>query len=352
MVFAGGTNVEKLEAFAMNNTVFVVTGAAGHLGSYVVRELLLQGRQVRALVLPNETCPGFVDANSCFLQEYIGNICDPTSLFHIFDDGAPEEFIVIHCAGIVSITQKEDRQVYDVNVRGTANLIEICKKYPVTRLVYVSSVHAIPSLPRGHVIREIQFFDPDMVSGYYGKTKAIATQLVLNAAKDGLNAVVVHPSGIIGPHGLKTGNMAQLITLYMHGKLPAAIHGGFDFVDVRDVANGIIAAALKGNSGECYILSNHFIDIKGMFDILSQAGAKRKMKLYIPMWIVMAIAPLAEVYYRLTHKTPLFTRYSLHTLSENGMYSHEKASRELSYCPRPIHETLTDTAQWIIDSIQ
>ena len=333
----------------MNDAVFVVTGATGHLGSHIVRELLSQGKRVRALVLPNESCPEFIDKNRHLLSEYTGNVCDQASLEDLFDNDTSEELIVIHCAGIVSISNKADQRVYEVNVKGTANIIEVCKRYPVKRLVYISSVHAIPPLPHGQTICEVPFFDPDTVPGYYDKTKAIATQLVLDAAKDGLDVVVLHPSGIIGPHGLPTGNMAQLITLYVRGKLPAAIHGGFDFVDVRDVADGIIKAAKNGKSGECYILSNRFVDLREMFDILSQASALRKLKLYLPLWIVKAVTPFTELYYRLSRKTPIFTLYSLRTLAGNGIFSHDKASKDLNYHTRPLRETLFDTVLWIFE---
>ena len=331
----------------MDNTEFIVTGAAGHLGSCVVRALLTQGRRVRALVLPNETCPEFIDINIELLKEYTGDICAPASLAPVFEDGAQGELIVIHCAGIISITKKEDRRVYDVNVGGTKNIIEMCKRYHVKRLVYVSSVHAIPSLPHGQTIREVNAFDPGAVPGYYDKTKAIATQMVLDAAADGLDAVVVHPSGIIGPHGLPTGNMARLIALYVRGKLPAAVSGGFDFVDVRDVAEGTIAAALEGASGECYILSNRYVKIKEMLDILGKTGKAGERCLTLPLWAAKAVTPFTEIYYRITQKTPLFTRYSLNTLSENAVFSHEKASSKLNYLTRPLRETLTDTASWI-----
>lgn len=349
----------------MNKTEYIVTGAAGHLGSCVVQALLAQGRRVRALVLPNETCPDFIDENRHLLREYTGDVRDPTSLMRVFEDGHPQnetpqsgpsqretqaepyEYVVIHCAGIVAITKKEDRRVYDVNVGGTVNIIEMCKRFNVKRLVYVSSVHAIPPLPRGQVMREVESFDPDAVPGYYDKTKAIATQLVLNAVKDGLDAVVVHPAGIIGPHGLPTGNMARLITLFILGKLPAAIHGGFDFVDVRDVAVGTIAAAEKGESGECYILSNRFVKLKELLDTLSQVSAIKKLKFYLPLWVAKAIAPFAEMHYKISRKTPLFTRYSLKTISENGIYSHDKASRNLGYRTRPLLTTLADTASWV-----
>ena len=331
----------------MGEPTYIVTGAAGHLGSCVVKELLAQGREVRAFVLPGEACPDFIETNRHLLKEYTGNVCNPDTLAGIFEDEAPDGLIVIHCAGLISITKKEDRRVYDVNVGGTENIVRMCRKYQVKRLVYISSVHAIPPLPRGQTMREIRSFSPDTVHGYYDKTKAIATQLVLDATKDGLDAVVVHPSGIIGPHGLPNGNMAQLITLYVRRKLPAAIHGGFDFVDVRDVAHGVIEAAVAGKSGECYILSNRYVDLKEMFDILSVAAAIKKLKLYVPLWVAKAVTPFTEVYYRLARKTPLFTLYSLQTVSENSMYSHEKASKELNYFTRSLRETLTDTAQWI-----
>ena len=330
----------------MNNIAYIVTGAAGHLGGYITRELLSRGKHVRALVLPGETCPGFIDINRDLLEEYTGNVCDTASLEPLFGAQPPDGLIVIHCAGIVSISRKEDRRVYDVNVGGTKNIIELCEKHNVRRLVYISSVHAIPSLPRGQVMREVQTFDPGAVSGYYDKTKAIATQLVLDAAGTGLDAVVVHPSGIIGPNGLQTGNMARLMTLFIRGRLPAAIHGGYDFVDVRDVAAGVVAASEKGNSGECYILSNRFVDLKELFDTLAQVGALKKLKRYLPMWLAKAAAPFTELYYRLARKTPLFTRYSLNTLSENSVFSHDKASGKLDYITRSLRETLADTALW------
>jgi len=327
--------------------VYIVTGAAGHLGSHIVKELLSQGKSVRALYLPEEKCPEFICENLHLLSKYYGDVRHSNSVERMFYGCQVKMFIVIHCAALISITNKENRKVYDVNVNGTNTVIEACKKFPVFRFVYVSSTHAIPLVPHGNVMREAQSFNPDNVTGYYDKTKAIAGQLVLDAASDGLNAVVVHPSGIIGPNGLPTGNMTKLIALYLCGKLPIAVKGGYDFVDVRDVATGVIEAADKGKNGECYILSNRFVKLKEMFDILFHAGAKRKQRIQLPFWVAKAIAPFAEIYYHFSNKTPLFTRYSLNTLLKNGIYSHEKASRDLNYKTRSITETLTDTAAWI-----
>ena len=121
-------------------------------------------------------------------------------------------------------------------------------------------------------------------------------------------------------------------------------------MDVRDVARGVVLAAEKGKCGECYILSNRFIDLKELFDTLSEVSGKKKLRMYLPKWAVNAIVPFAELYYRLSHQPPLFTRYSLFTITQNAAYSHEKATRELGYSTRPLKETLSDIVQWLRQS--
>jgi dihydroflavonol-4-reductase len=321
-------------------SVYCVTGAAGHLGSHVVKALLARGDEVRALVLPGERCPDYVGEREA-LREVAGDVRDVLSLDRLLAD-LDGKAVVIHCAGIVEITGRSNQRLVDVNVGGTRNVLDACRKHGVKRLVYVSSVHAIPTLPRGQVMREIDVFNPDDVDGPYDKSKAEATRLVLNAVKDGLDAVCVHPAGIIGPHGNPTVGAARLITTCLKGKLAAAVNGGFDFVDVRDVADGILAAADGGQKGACYILSNRFISFRELLDTLTRAAGLRRVRLFLPAGLVKAFAPLAEAYYRLSKKAPLFTRYALETATRNALYSHERATRELGYRPRPLTRTMID----------
>jgi dihydroflavonol-4-reductase len=135
---------------------------------------------------------------------------------------------------------------------------------------------------------------------------------------------------------------ARLISTCLKGKLAAAVRGGFDFVDVRDVADGILAAADEGRAGACYILSNRFISFRELLDTLTSVAGLRKVRLFLPAGLAMAVAPLAEAYYRLAKKAPLFTRYALHTATRNALYSHEKATRELNYRPRSLTRTMID----------
>lgn len=323
----------------MNGLTYIVTGAAGHLGGYVVSYLLKDDRKVRAFVLPKESC-GVNDPN---FSEYKGDVTDMSSLERLFDGVNGEDCVFIHCAGIISIYGKDDPFVTKVNVTGTQNVVRLCEEHKVKRLVYVSSVHALPELPKGCSIEEVAHFKPDELRGCYAKTKAEATQIVLDAVEVGLDAVVVHPAGIIGPNTSKGGNINHLVHMFLGGKLPAAVRGGFDFVDVRDVANGVIAAADKGRMGECYILSNRFINLREFFDVLAEVSGVRKLKVYLPIWFAKIATPFTELYYRVAKKIPLFTAYSLDTLKQNAVFSHKKADRELGYKTRSLYETLRDT---------
>jgi len=328
-------------------TRYLVTGAAGHLGNTVVQALRAENRRVRALVMPHE----LEEARRRLPKEVelvAGNVCDPGSLVPFFENGEECEQIVIHAAGIVSITAKTDPRVYEVNVNGTRNIVELCKASRVAKLIYVSSVHAIPERPQGETIGEVDRFDPQKVYGAYAKTKAEATQIVLDAAKEGLFACVVHPAGILGPFDFEGRNHAtQMVQDYLEGRLVASVRGGYDFVDVRDVAAGIIACSARGRSGECYILSNKYYPVHEIMETLHEITGKPRVKTVLPLWFAKLTAPFAEQYYKLLRQPPLFTRYSLYTLESNALFSYAKAAKELNYSPRPLKESLADTVAWL-----
>lgn len=324
--------------------LFIVTGSSGLLGNNLVRKLLELQKKVRVLLLPNEKISG-IDQSQ--VEVVYGDVRDIESLKPLFKRQEKEKLICIHCAGIITISNKNDNRVYDVNVNGTQNIVNLCKEHKVEKLIYVSSVHAITEKPNKELIREIDVFEPDKLKGVYSKTKAMATNIVLDSAKEGLNACVVHPSGIIGPNDYYTGNFTELIISFLKNKLPVIVSGGYDFVDVRDVCDGIISAVDKGRKGECYILSNKFYSVKELTDTLAKITNKKPIKSVIPRWFIVPLAPLAELYYKLVKKKPLFTAYSLYVLESNANFSHEKATKELNYHPRCLDDTLKTTVDWL-----
>ena len=321
--------------------IYIVTGAAGHLGSTIVEKLVANGCNVRSLVLKSEK---HIPNGS---EIYYGDICDKESLKPLFDNPTNAELYVIHAAGIVSIKGAYDEKVYNVNVNGTKNIADLCLENDVKRMVYTSSVHAIPELDKGEVIKEVNDFNPDLVKGLYAKTKAEATAYVLSLVSQGLNAIVVHPSGIIGPNDYANNHIVALIRDYYNHDLTAAIKGGYDFVDVRDVALGTISALNKGQVGECYILSNHYYTVKELLTICHEVTNKKEIKVYLPIWFIKLVAPIAEYYYRLKKTPPLFTAYSIYTLQSNANFSNEKARNELDYTTRDMRETIVDTVGYL-----
>ena len=324
--------------------IYLITGAAGHLGNTILRKLADKGEPTRALVLPADAHAPQV---ACATRVFAGDLCDPSSIEEAFAVGADERLIVLHCAGIVTIASKYQQAVYDVNVTGTRNVIALCERHGASRLVYVSSVHALPELPKGETSREIKHFDPQAVSGLYAQTKAEATQAVLDAAARGLSASVVQPSGICGPFDYGHGHLTQLVTDFYERRLTAGLNGGFDFVDVRDVADGVIACAEKGRAGECYLLTGEYQTIPQVLESLHQITGRKRVRTILPLGFVKLVAPLAELYYKVLRQTPLFTAYSIETLETNAVFSCEKAARELGYTHRPFRDTLADTVDWL-----
>lgn len=325
----------------MKKIIYLVTGAAGHLGSCIVSKLLNEGCIVRGFIRPSELSPDSPLPSG--LSFITGDICQPKSLEPLFQASFPCDFVLIHCAGLISIYGRHDKRIHAVNVAGTKNVADACMRHNVRRLVYISSVHAIPEQPSGQTIREIRRFIPGSVTGCYAKTKAEATQYILDRTERGLDAVVIHPSGIIGPGSNCMGSLMHMIISYSQKGMVLAVNGGYDFVDVRDVASGVIAAARDGRKGECYILSNRYVTLKELFSQLSALTGQRPPRLFLPMWIARCAAPFAQLHYRCWKKTPVFTPYALYTLTSNGIFSHEKADRDLGYHPRPLYETLRDT---------
>ena len=324
---------------------YLVTGATGFLGRAVAEELVRRKAQVHALVLHDDPCIHLLPKE---VHTVIGDVCDKGSLSDFFAD-ADSRTCVIHCAGIVSVASRPGPRLYQVNVGGTWRVLRQCMGHDVGKMVYVSSVHAIPEKPKGCIITEDCEFSPGLVDGDYAKSKAAATELVFDAAERGLNASIVLPSGIIGPGDLQGGSFTSMARSFLAGKLPLAVRGGYDFVDVRDVANGILACSESGEPGKGYILSGCYVTIRRMLQLVGKAA---KLK-YRPICLPLGLARLAAPYYErrsLRERKPLFfTPYSVSVLASNGQFSHAAASECFAYQPRPMEETLGDMTAWLLN---
>jgi dihydroflavonol-4-reductase len=320
--------------------MIVVTGGTGHLGNALLRCLPAECTPgVRALVRAGRSSKSI---SALDLEVVEGDVRDYNSLVKAFR-GAE---IVYHLAGIVSIAGHGLKRLRETNVEGTRNVIDACRTAGVGRLVYTSSVHAFVEPPRGTSLTETAEIDPNQVRGPYARSKAEATLLVLDAVRQGLDAVVVYPSGIIGPHDFRPSDTGKLICDCARGRLKAYVRGAYDFVDARDVAQGLMAAAKSGRTGQGYILSGHQVAVEDLLDTVKLITGAPAPRWCLPFGFARAASHLMPAYYLACRQPPRFTTYSLDVVSSNCLMSYEKAEQELAFSARPFHETMRDTLDW------
>ena len=330
----------------MKNTIYLVTGAAGFLGSNICRQLVSRGDQVRALVLPGDPGAAYLPAAARIIE---GDLTDPEALERFFTVPEDTETIVLHIASIVSVNPEYSQKVMDVNVNGTKNIIRLCVKHPeCRRLVYCSSTGAIPESPKGQAIREVRYFDPAQVVGCYSQSKALATQAVLDAVRDdGLDACIVHPSGILGPDDFAVGETTGTLIKIIEGQMPAGIAGSFNLCDVRDLAAGTIAAADRGRRGECYILGNEPVSFRDFAAMVAEESGCRPVRNFLPIWAANMMGAMMEKTAKRKGTKPLLTRFSVYNLSRNNVFDSTKARTELGYHTRSYRETIRDEIAWL-----
>lgn len=329
----------------MNKRIYLVTGAAGFLGSNITRQLIKKGEKVRGLVLKGDASIRYIPKE---VDIVFGDITEEDSLEGFFRDLYNKEVYVIHCASIVTVNANYNKKVYEVNVQGTKNIIKKCLQYKVKRLVYISSTSAIKELPKGEIIREVNTFSKEGIIGFYGQTKAEASQIVMDAVRDyNLDASIVFPTGICGPNDYANGPVSSFIKEYISGKMPAGIEGNFNAVDVRDLAKGCIAAAENGRKGEGYIMSNELVSMAEMFEILSKVSGCKKVKNIIPAFGAKIIGVFGDIKSRITGKTSKMTSFSVYNMLRNNNFDSSKAENELKYKVRPFVETMKDEINWM-----
>ena len=333
-----------------NNRYYLLTGAAGFLGTNICMQLLEAGCKVRALVLPNDKSVKFIPAE---VEVVLGDLTDAASLEPFFTVPEGCTSVVIHCASMVTVNPNYSEKLMAVNVGGTRNIITKALNHPeCEKMVYVSSTGAIPEQPHGTPITEVSKFtpcDPKKVVGAYSQSKATATQMVLDAVNVmGLKACVVHPSGILGPNDHAIGETTNTLLQIIKGEMPMGMQGSFNLCDVRDLAAGTIAAVDKGRVGECYILANKTVTLKEMCDMLHAECNAKKIKFYLPLDLADKIAAGLEKQAEKTGKMPLMTTFSVYNLARNNEFDCTKARTELGYTTRSYEETIHDEVQWMI----
>lgn len=314
-----------------------VIGASGLIGNNLCRALLQKGEsEVKALV--------HIHSNSLErlnVEKVRGDILDAAGL-RKFLEGVD---VVFHAAGKISIDGDKDGSVRSVNVTGTKNVVEASLAAGVQRLVYFSSIHALQQQPE-----EMLDENRELVGEkgfHHDVAKSDAEKEVIKGIGQGLDAVILNPTAAIGPFDFQPSLMGQgLIALY-NRKIPTLIDGGFDWIDVRDIARAAIAAMDKGKSGDRYVISGMWKTVKELALLVQEITGKTAPKFTSPHWLARMGIPFVKAYSFITHTPMLYTNETLEVLVRcNRNISSLKARRELGFYPRPLAETLKDTFDW------
>lgn len=314
-----------------------ITGASGHIGNCLTRELVKQGAEVKTLVHRIDS-----DLKDLNVELIKGDLLDPASLNILCTDVD----YVFHLAARISIDEKDRNMVYRTNVDGTRNLVTACKNKNVKRLLHFSSIHAFKVHPLDEVLDETRPLveNSDII---YEQSKADGERVVLDAVHDGLDAVILNPTAVIGPYDYTGSYLGQALIKIYHNKLPMLVPGGYDWVDVRDIVNGTLSAIEKGRKGENYLLSGHYYNLKNLSEMVAKVSGKKTPRIIVPMLVARIGAPFIQLIAKLRNEDPLYTSESLDILvNSHQNISNTKAKDELGYSPRPLEETLRDTFSW------
>jgi dihydroflavonol-4-reductase len=319
-----------------------VTGATGHLGGLVIRELHARGHEISVLVrgkdlrsledIPVNIIEGDLD-HKVALTEFTKE-CDA----------------VIHSAGLISISGDMNGLVHRVNVTGTQNIMEAARQAGVKRVIHVSSVHAYDQHPLDQPLDETRGYAPDHTFAY-DRSKRDGQKLALSYASEHMHVMSVNPTSIIGPHDYKPSKLGRAIMEMYTGKLPYVFNGGYDFCDGRDVAAAIVNGLTMGRNGEAYLLGAHWHSLKDLFILISALSGKNKTPMIIPTPLARMGLPFIYLGAKLSGKEPLYTGEAIAAVTEGNLnIVSDKARRELGYTTRPLKETLADTCEWFLKS--
>lgn len=331
-----------LRAYAVDkgSPLNVVTGATGFIGGVLTRALADRDGKGSARGVVHHRKPWFEEPGIDWVE---GDVLDRDSMLAAFR-GAD---VVYHLGSLVSMDPRMANAVRDTTMVGTRNVVEAALECGVRRMIHVSSIHAYDQLPVHEVLHEGR----DRAGGphytVYELAKMCAEEEVRRGVALGLDAVILNPTGVIGPYDAEPSYLGQFFVDLYRRNLPVLVTGGFDWVDVRDVVAAALAAATRGRCGENYILSGRWHSMVELARMCQTVTGVPVPRFVCPLAAARIWAPVQVAWDRFRGLRPRFTRDALTILeTSNRRVSNAKARRELGFDPRPAADSVRDTYRW------
>ncbi len=320
----------------------LITGASGHVGANLLRELLARGERVRALVRASTSREPFAGLD---VELVTGDLRDLEAMRRAMR-GCSEAY---HCAAKVTTVRGDEQELFDINVVGTRHVLEAARLEKVRRVVVTSSLGAVGQ-PKDRPCNEDDAFNPFEHHLPYEASKACVEHECLEAAARGVDVVMAISTAVLGPYDFGPSRMGRVIKDFANKKLNAFIPGGFEFVSAADLARGHVLAMEKGRAGRRYILSSSFLSVDELMDMLERITTVRKPSMRLPPTMMMGIAHVTTfVMQRVSPKAPLrFTPDAVRLLSMRRTADISRAKNELGYVPSSIEDAVRSAYDWFV----
>lgn len=320
----------------------LVTGASGHLGNILCRMLVKQGHIVTATALDATSSLSLADLD---IAKFDADIRDHKKMDALLQN----QEIVFHLASVVSITKDHDNTMQSVNVDGVKIVAEAALKANVKKFIHVSSIHAFSAEPKEEVIneqRELALFNWNFD---YDRSKALGELALLEVINRGLNAIIINPTGFIGPHDYEPSIMGSSMIKFFKSRLLFFIRGGFNFVDVRDVAKTLINAMTRGDVGERFIVGGEWITSRQITEKIIAARGFKGIKCKMPISLVLLSFVFQWISWKLMGTKILYSNQSVAHLNAHRYIDDSKARQILQHESRPLTETFLDFHRWMLE---
>lgn len=330
----------------IKGVTYIVTGCTGYVGNVITKKLLDEGCSVVGLARSKEKFDRvFADKKP---QVVFGDIRNKSDIEKLFVGDKP--FVIFHTVAYVSIGEGDMKELYDVTVLGTQNMIDVALKHNTQKFLHISSTEAIPHKLKLNKDLSNYIPTPSQTRKGYNRAKSCADVAVLKAVKQqNLQASLILLAGVLGPGDYSNTHMTQVLIDFINKKLPASINGGYNDFDIRDVADVLFKVIENARVGEAYLFANRPDKINEVLSYVANM-AGRKIPPTLPMWIAYVGLPFLWLGAKLTGKRPLYTLSALASLKADVDFPLDKVKKEFGYNPRPLKETVEDHVQFLIDN--
>ena len=317
----------------------LVTGGAGFIGSSVVRKLLARGREVRVYVEPGADRRNLTGLDVEIVE---GDVNDRAKI----GDALKGCDVLYHLAAIYRLWMRDPSLIYEVNVEGTKTVLWAAYKANLRKVVYTSSIAAVGLRDDGQPSDETTPFNTWDISNAYIRSKWLSERDALRFASEGLPLVAVNPSFPFGERDIGPTPTGRFVVQTLKGGVPMYMEGGFNCVDVDNVAEAHLLAEDKGRVGERYLASGHNVTYKDFFRTVAEIGGVKPPRMKVPGRVLQTAARIAERIADRTGKEPPITYKAALWGSRNVYFDNRKAVRELGMPVTPLHDTIERSVRW------